>query len=493
MSTADGSLARYRGGVTGFFGQTNEATGGGASGAAGGDLAGTYPNPTLAVIGAASGPVGGATSSAVVAIDAKGRVSSLSSVPISGVPPSGVAGGALAGTYPNPSLATAFLPLAGGTLTGPLSLNGVNRINAVSNGLIASDAVTLGQLPTTLPPSGAAGGDLTGTYPNPSLVAVAVPTGPVGGTTVTPVVSIDAAGRTLSLSSAFIRFSRVDVFTVVGASTWTCPAGVTLVQVWGQGGGGGGGGGGGACGGSTTAGGGGGGGGHSGGASFLSMRWVDVVPTTVYAITVGAGGAGGGGGPGGVAAGAFSAGFTGAAAFNGGVTRFGSLTSWPGGGFGAGGNGASSGSGAVAASLALSGVCFGAVVTGTGAPGGTAPAAGGAPGASLYIRTAETNAATPSGTGGGVGGGGGGGCGSRGDYLYDSAVPSPATGGNGGAAGASGSNAVAALPAPAGNYGMPGLGGAGGGGGGLLAVTGTSGGNGSAGSAGIGGRLIVIY
>ena len=66
------------------------------------------------------------------------------------LPPGGPAGGSLAGTYPNPTIAA----------------------NAVTTAEILDGAVTLpklaaGIIPTALPPNGAAGGDLSGAYPNP--------------------------------------------------------------------------------------------------------------------------------------------------------------------------------------------------------------------------------------------------------------------------------------------------------------------------------------
>ena len=55
---------------------------------AGGDLTGTYPNPTLVNTGpGATGPIGSATVAPIITIDAQGRITALSSAAITGVTP----------------------------------------------------------------------------------------------------------------------------------------------------------------------------------------------------------------------------------------------------------------------------------------------------------------------------------------------------------------------------------------------------------------------
>ena len=134
------------------------------SGAAGGDLSGTYPSPTVAKIQGVAVDTTAPTANQVLEYNSGTSKWTPTALPAA-LPPNGSATGDLGGTYPAPTVAAIH------ETSGPTQL----VIGAIANSqmLVRSGATLIGQaVPAALPPSGAAAGDLSGTYPNPVVAKI---------------------------------------------------------------------------------------------------------------------------------------------------------------------------------------------------------------------------------------------------------------------------------------------------------------------------------
>ena len=183
---------------------------------------------SLAAITTAQSEVGSSTLVPVLSINDKGQVTSLTTAAISG------GGAPLATTAPAALATTAVVGLS-------------TAAARADHQHIFPSAADVGALGATA----SAGGDLTGNYPNPTLAAITTAQSNVGSVTQIPVISIDAKGRVIALSSV----TRIEASFIVVA------------------------GGGGAT-------------GAGGGAGGMQSLTVNLTPGQVYTATVGAGGAG---------------------------------------------------------------------------------------------------------------------------------------------------------------------------------------------------------